>query len=349
MTETVQEPQKTDQVPQVAAPLVPVPQEHSGLTKSLGNWAYDHKPFFQSTTGSLAFRNAARTLTAIFPYLLVNVGAQHFFHHTVDKGKNLLGSQTLTKLFKPKIMQQAVGIALSFTTFRSFCKVWQNNYDRIFGAKTADEAADAIGNLPVNAMRDATHIVLSELAATGLSAITLAAIRTGLKTPEPPGILHPVGKNYVNDYLANALGYTVFFEASDRLYSVFNKNHFNGQYKGGTLPEDVNQQREKASHAKYDTFTEDSPLRVVFRNGASVFVAALPYIALQRLANSKTGNYQPGKNSYWKDVLHVGTKSWEIPFAVFTVGIEGFQRAYDKLFKKLEEKHANEKNQQSIG
>jgi hypothetical protein len=304
---------------------------HSGVSGALGNFAYAHKDFFQH---NLAFRNFARTLTAIAPYVFVNVGVQHLFQRTVGSGKNF--GKYLTPILKHPITQSTAAIAFSFTTFRSVSKLWNASYDRIFGAQSPDEAAEAISALPANIAHDAVAIVPSEFAASGLSAITLAAVRGSLKTPEPPmvnGVAKKwaVGEHYANDWLANSLGYTVFFEASDRLYSAFNPKHPNGQYTNGTVPDDGK------PDTKYDSFTDDTPARVAFRNGASVFMAALPFIAMQRFANFKTGGYNPAKNSYLTDVKH-GLLAWELPFAVFTSGVELWQRNYDKLFDKLKAK-----------
>jgi hypothetical protein len=309
---------------------------HSALVTRAGEWAHDHRAFFTGDSGSLLFRNALRTMFAIVPYVFVNVAMQHLFHRTVKQGKSLLGSKTLAKLFKPDIVHQAATIATSFTAFRSVSKIWNLNYDRIFGAKSAAEAADAISNLPGNIAHDAATILPSELASTATTAIVLSSIRTGIKNYEEPGVRHPVGKNFTNDWLANSLGYAAFFEANDRLYSVFNKKHFNGQYKDGTLPEEGT-----------NTFTKDTPARLAFRNVGSVFMAALPFIAMQRHANFKTGNYNPAKNSYMKDV-GIGLKAWVLPFAALTGGMELWQKNYDKLFNQLNKKSTGEEQQRGI-
>lgn len=342
--------------------LVAPSSQPQGFSDRMGKWAFDHKETMNSTAGSLAYRNFARTLVAIVPYVFVNVGVQHFFKHTVNSGKSF--GKLLTPVLKQPIIQSAAAIAFSFTTFRSTCKVWADNYDRIFKAKTQEDAAKAVKDLPGNIVKDYAKILPTEMAATGISAIILAAIRGGLKTHEPAGsqkASYPLEKDFPNDptirtkfpgdmkqltgqlgndYFANAAGYAAFFEVSDRLYSVFSKNHKNGVYHKGTLPGACNDDQEKQEAATpYDRLNGDTPARLLFRNVAAVFAATLPFIAVQRFANMKTGNYNNKKNSYMKDV-GVGMASWEPSFAVFTAGIEGWQRGYDGLLKKLHDKYS---------
>lgn len=332
----------TDEIKHPSPPSESTAGEPSGLSGKLGKWAFEHKDFFKSDVGNLAFRNATRTLVAIVPYLFLNVGIQHGFKNTVGfKGaeKNQVFGKTLSGALRNATVQSTAAIAFSFTAFRSTCKAWMASYDRIFNAQSKEEAADVIAHLPGQVANDLVHIVPSEFAATGLSAGILAGIRGGLKTPEPFGSQKNNWKQFVelypNDLTANVAGYAAFFEATDRLYSVFNHTHPNGAFVNGTVPQSSDQDPVQKRHG---TFTNDTPARLVFRNVGSVAVAAIPYIALQRYANMKTGNYNPPKNGYLKDVA-IGLASWEIPFAVFTSGIELYQKKYDALFKKLEDKY----------
>ncbi len=126
----------------------------------------------------------------------------------------------------------------------------------------------------------------------------------------------------VNDWLANAPRYTAVSRASDRLYSVFNKTHFNGQYKDGTVPDDGNSEA-----SKYDNFTEGyAGTGRIPQRRIGVFWLTCTISPRQRFANFKTGNYNPAK-IHLKDG---GSPTWprlhrELPFAIFTSGMELWQ------------------------
>lgn len=337
---------KTEKTAEQNIPLPPVPlaQEEKNapslapdsLSDKLGHWAFRHKDFFQSGTGSILFRNFLRTMVAIVPYAFVNIASQHFFHRTMNR-ENAPKLGFLTGIFEGgnRIMQNTVTIALSFTTFRTVSKIWNNNYDRIFRANSADEAVAAIRDLPKNMVKDATDIGPRELSATGLAAVTLGAVRSGLSTPTP--------LTHMREYSANALGYAAFFPVTDALYKGF---------EGRQKSKEADAEDLDAEHGKEVAIsTTDTFSKVVFRNAASVFIAAVPYIWAQRkmsYTNPKWGrNYAPlktpegsviSKNDTYLKNLGICLAAFDIPFAIFTSGIELYQRAWDKLFQKVQEK-----------
>jgi hypothetical protein len=214
--------------------------------------------------------------------------------------------------------------------------VWDRNYDRIFGAKSAGEAAKAIRDLPKNIAKDIVDVSPTELASTTLAAGTLAAIRGGIHKM-------PVKDNgFTRDWAANALGYAVFFDLNGRLFDAFSRSH---AAKKGLQPAEAADAMPELA-LKNDK-THDSFSKVLFRNAGSVLGAAVPYILVQRYANRKTGGLDPNKS--YEQNLKAVLAAFEIPFAVFTVGIEGWQRGYDKLtgykplVEELEVKYRDDK------
>src|SRR5271156_5602667 len=121
MTETAQN--VPEDISRPAEGIQPPLEQQTGFAARAGNWAFRHKDFFQGGTGSILFKNFLRTMFAIVPYAVVNIASQHFFHKTVNSGKNVFGP--LTGIFKDsnKTEHNTVTIGLSFPTFRTVSKV----------------------------------------------------------------------------------------------------------------------------------------------------------------------------------------------------------------------------------
>ena len=288
----------------------------SQLAQKLGEFAQHHKEFAHSATGQTLFRNMGSTLAALGVYVASNAAFQRFFHHKVDGGNQALG-ETVSAVLSNKLVQNTLNIGVSFSLFRGVRKIWYKNYNRIFDAENATDSASQIDHLAGNVLHDIKHIAPTEFAATSIAALPLAAIKGGLLN----GVKNP---SFAHEMAANIPAYTVFFDTADRLY-----DHFCDKLqteRGGKPPTE----KTTLNHSMTD---------MVFREGASIALGFLPYVAMQRGINSQMEGgvaINPAINSYAKDVAQ-GIAAFA-PFTLYTGFAEQYKKQYDALMHRLNEK-----------
>lgn len=315
----------------------------SALARELGHAAFARRDFFVSTTGNTLFRNGLRTLLAIVPTVAFGfIPSRYAFAKKLSPGESPLSS-LITPIRESPLAQQTVFIASGFTAFRTFSKIWQRNYDRIFSdCDDESKAVAAIDKLPSNITKDLIEILPAEIPSTVLAAFPLAAIKAGFKTKEGflDGNYAQARKGFVNDWVASIPAYAVFFETTERIYNDITGGKDTDEYYRnlcGLPPQDTIPKAQK----HYAAFTEDGAGRLAFRRIGSLVVGLAPYFYAQRLSRAAIGDVKPGVHSLAtnmaKEYANFST------FSFYTISSELYTKAYDALFERLEE-HAQSKS-----
>ena len=323
--------------------------------KKLGHFAFEHRDHFNSTTGSILWRNIAKGTVAWVPTVVAFTGNRYLFKalkteailgkHLPDQAKKILAMP-----FTGQAIENTSFVVAGFTTYRSFIKFWQRAYDRVFkDAKTEAEAIDAVAHIPSNIIPDAKDIIPHEFSSTFLAAPVLACVRLGLNPP-PGGLpgavldgnMAAAKAGYLRDVAAAVPAYAFFFELNDRAYA---------NISGGKDPVDkiyspVKDKSHDEGKKKFGFFSDDGVGRFVFRRVGSVAAGFIPYLAIQRYSRVKVGDVQafatnPQKPlEYIKEIAaNLGREySNHVAFSVYTAESELYGKAYDRLFEKLEAK-----------
>ncbi|MDX2112573.1 MAG: hypothetical protein SFW63_02390 [Alphaproteobacteria bacterium] len=313
--------------------------------KKLGHFAFEHRDHFNSTTGSILWRNIAKGTVAWVPTVVAFTGNRYLFKALREEAKlgHYLAPKAKEILAKPYLglaIENTSFVVAGFTTYRSFIKFWQRAYDRVFkDAKTEAEAIDAVAHIPTNIIPDAKDIIPHEFSSTFLAAPILACVRLGLNPPA--GGLAPAALDgnfaaakagYLHDLTAATVAYSAFFEANDRAYA---------NISGGKDPVDkmyspVKDPAHYGEKKKFGFFTDDGVGRIVFRRVGSVLAGFAPYLAVQRYSRAKVGDVKAFEHSFLKNL----TKEYSnhVAFCLYTAEAELYGKAYDRLFEKLEAK-----------
>jgi hypothetical protein len=309
--------------------------------KKLGHAAFEHRDHFNSTTGSILWRNIAKGTVAWVPTVVAFTGNRYLFKALTTEaklGKYLAptAKELLAHPFGGKAIENTSFVLAGFTTYRSFIKFWQRAYDRVFkDAKTEAEAIDAVAHIPSNIIPDAKDIIPHEFSSTFLAAPVLAMVRLGLN-PSPKGPLDGrmdlAKEGYLHDTIAATLAYSAFFEVNDRAYA----NISGGKDAVDKMYSPVKDPKHYDEKKKFRFFTDDGVGRIVFRRVGSVLAGFVPYIAIQRYSRVHAGDVKPFEHGFLKNL----TKEYSnhVAFSVYTAESELYGKAYDRLFEKLEAK-----------
>lgn len=334
----------------------PIIKEGS-LSDRVGKWSYAHKDAMNSALPNYLIRNALNAsialaaLTAVI--VPVRLGLSSLATASREAGK-FTGFEGLDKAIhavsSDKNVQAIAGVGLSFSTFRTLFKTGKRNYDRIFGDKSAHDNAVAFHDLPRNIFNDLKEIAPVEFPATCIAAIPLVTARNAFGGAAQPSTMR--------DIIGCVPAYTVFFEATERLYSGFanDQSALHGIYKEAQpTPKSADPKDRKP----YAEFTEDTPVRLAFRKLPAVALGIAPYIALNRRAylnqakelvgeekaTVPLGGMQTADNEALglkRDTFRSAYNKEIKPFLMFpayTVISEAWMSNYDKLFAKLQNKY----------
>ena len=332
----------------VAAPKVQPDISHaSDWAKKLGHFAFEHRDHFNSTTGSILWRNIAKGTVAWVPTVVAFTGNRYLFKALTTEaklGKHLAPKikETLAHPYMGKAIENTSFVVAGFTTYRSFIKFWQRAYDRVFkDAKTEAEAIDAVAHIPSNLIPDAKDIIPHEFSSTFLAAPVLAMVRLSLN-PSPKGPLDGrmdlAKEGYLHDMIAATLAYSAFFEVNDRAYA----NISGGKDAVDKMYSPVKDPAHYGEKKKFGFFTDDGVGRIVFRRVGSVLAGFAPYIAIQRFSRVHVGDVKPFEDPSRpiREIFrNLGREySNHVAFSVYTAEAELYGKAYDRLFEKLEAK-----------
>ena len=195
------------------------PKSH---VSGVGKWVFDHKKSF-SQDNPLAWygiRNILNNMVAILGLLVaivpVRAGMGKIAQLAHGKEGEIVGGvrKAIENGFGNPTLQNMAGVGVSFSTFRTMYKAWQRSYDRVFGdPKSAEEATQAIADLPKNIWKDIKQIAPVEFPATMTAAVALVGIRNAVNGGPPS-----LPENHWRDVAGCAfLAYPVFFEMTERL------------------------------------------------------------------------------------------------------------------------------------
>ncbi len=318
------------------------PKPPSELAKTLGHWAFEHRDHFKSTTGSILWRNILKGTAAWVPTAVAFTANRYAFKAWKDAHLSEGILKTLQPLAHMPMVENTSFVVAGFTTYRSFIKFWQRAYDRVFTAKSEEDAIRALQNIPRNIGKDAHDIIPHEFSSTLLAAPVLAGIRLGLN-PSPVKILdnnpQAAVAGYMQDVLAATVAYSAFFETNDRAYA-----NISGGKDAVDKKYDPHKKRGPKEHKHYAFFTDDGAGRIIFRRVGSVLAGFIPYLAVQRYSRVHVGDVKPfefGYNQPFKGVMRNLGREYanHVGFSIYTAESELYGKKYDELFARLEEKH----------
>jgi hypothetical protein len=305
------------------SPFDETPEARANST-SLGRWAFDHKKQF-SQDNPLAWygiRNVLNNMVAIVG-LMATIVPTRMAMGGIAKAADVRGMRKTQQFFSHSVLQNTLGVGISFSTFRTMYKMWQRNYDRIFiKPEDSQQASQAIHDLPKNLWEDFKQIAPAEYPATMAAAVPLVGIRAAF-TPKGPEL----PQNHWKDVTACALlAYPAFFEVTDRLGESI-------QLSRGYDTKDKNEHLGKHKMSLKEFLTRQVP---------GVAAGIVPYIGFNNLWYRKSGR-QLSYNSIQiengvKKIDSFASAFWkERPYEVFwmfSLGRDLYFDAYDKLTGK---------------
>lgn len=290
-------------------------------SSALGRWVHEHKAQFSkdSPAAWYGIRNVANNMVSILGLMATIVPVRMGMGH-VAKWADGKGMKNVQGFFSNGILQNSIGVGVSFSTFRTLYKMGQRAYDRVFVDPTnADQTTQAIHDLPKNWVADFKQIAPAEYPATMIASFGLVGIRAAF-TPARPDL----PQNHWKDVAACALAaYPVFFEITEHLGRDF-------QLARGYNTEKTNEHIYKDNQTLGEFFTRQMP---------AVAAGIVPYIGLNNLAYRKTGRqlcYNTAqvaagvkqidgfKSAMWKE------RPYEL-FFLYSLGRDLYYDAYDKF------------------
>ncbi len=290
-----------------------------GEQGGLGQWVFNHKQSF-SHDNPLAWygiRNVLNNMVSIVGLMATIVPVRMGMGHAA-KWAESQGMAKTQAFFGNPILQNSLGVGVSFSTFRTMYKMGQRAYDRVFiESEDASETSKAIHDVPQNWWKDFKQIAPAEYPATMIAAFGLVGIRAAF-TPTAPDL----AANHWKDVAAcAAVAYPVFFEITENLGR-------NLQLNRGYTTEDTNEHINKDKQT-FGTF--------ITRQVPGVAAGIIPYIGVNNVWYRKTGrqaSYKMGATAQGIDSF--GKAFWkERPFQafwMFSLGRDLYFDAYDKLF-----------------
>ena len=297
----------------VAAPVA-APNSYAG-------WIYQNQSRFgrDNPLAWYGIRNVANNMVAITGLMATIVPTRMAMGYAA-KWAHGKGYQSLSAVLSNNFAQNALGVGVSFSTFRTLYKMGQRGYDRVFVTpKSEEQTAQALQATPKNLWRDFWQIAPAEYPATMTAALALVGIRQGITrgAPELP-------QNYWKDIAGCALvAYPVFFELTEHMGRAL-------QLQRGYNNEATNEHIHKDKQSVGEFLTRQLP---------AVATGIVPYIAFNNLAYRKTGRQlsfnavqrAAGKTTidgfwpaFWKE------RPYQF-FWMYTLGRDLYMDAYDAL------------------
>jgi hypothetical protein len=305
-----------------------------GEVSGIGQWVFDHKQSFSRDNpfAWYGIRNVLNNMVAIVGLMATIVPVRWGMGKLAQKADQAGLTKVGFGLAHP-ILQNMAGVGVSFSTFRTLYKMGQRSYDRIFGdPKSAEEASQAVADLPKNIWKDFWQIAPVEYPATMTAAIALVGIRAAVNAGPRSGPTEAVGNNLKDTLGCAFLAYPVFFEMTERLGRDW-------QLHRGYADPKTNE------HINKDKMTMGEFL---MRQVPAVAAGIIPYISLNNLAYRAQGknNRQVTYNHGFSEAINKGTlkadgffsafwkeKPYEL-FFLYTLGRDLYYDAYDWMTGK---------------
>ncbi len=314
-------------------PFMGTPEARANST-ALGRWVFDHQRSF-SPDNPLAWygiRNVLNNMIGIVGLMAtivpVRMGMGRIARWANGKAEVLekTGASAgksyrfVQQFFSNAILQNILGVGVSFATFRAMYKMGQRAYDRVFlKPDSPDQTTQAIHDVPKNLLEDFKQIAPAEYPATMAAAAALVGIRFAIT---PRGWEQK--QNIVKDTMGCALlAYPAFFEITDRLGESF-------QLMRGYKTKDTNEHLDRHKMSLNEFLTRQVP---------GVAAGIIPYIAVNNLWYRKTGRQYSFSNSqiergikevdpYWKAFWK--ERPYQV-FWMFSLGRDLYFDLYDKV------------------
>jgi hypothetical protein len=343
--------------------VLPASQDKQNtLVEKTGAVVHSHRDFFNGTPGILMFRNAMNSMAAWVPTITSFVAMRGLWEKYEKFAANNKES-LITKIAKPVLSEKyPLGRNTGFVfagwfTYRASTKLWNRAYDRLFAAKSAEDATATIRAMPSNFKQDLKEIVPGGLAEIVPGSLALAIIPSAFLNQKTwrikKGDFAQAKAGWLNNTLSTGVAYSAFLEICDHIYPKVTNGKDYGDYyhklKGlppkETIPDD---------QKKFGFFTSDGAGRMLFRTAPAVLLGFAayfnPHFGGQRWSYAKFGMpTEFGKtagevaNNWAKDYV-----AWAPSFTMYTVLSQVYRDNYDKLFEKIE-KHAAVKKHPASG
>lgn len=292
-------------------------QQASGL----GRWVFDHRQQFsqQNPLAWYGARNVLNNIVSIFG-LMATIVPVRAGMGKVARWADGRGYQKTQQFFSNAVLQNMLGVGVSFATFRTLYKMGQRAYDRVFIApEDSAQTSQAIRDLPKNWLADFTQVAPAEYPATMIAAVPLVGIRAAI-TP----VGQELKQHMLKDNVACALlAYPAFFEVTEYLGRSF-------QLARGYNTKETNEHLNKDKQSLGEFLTRQVP---------GVAAGIVPYIAANSTWYRQSGrqlsynHIQLGRGV--KEVDSFGKAFWkERPYQVFwmfSLGRDLYFDLYDKV------------------
>lgn len=314
-----------------------------GQVTGLGQWVFNHRASFskQNPVAWYGVRNVMSNMAGIAGLITVIVGVRKGMGHGAQWAEKN-GHQFLSNELSRTYTQNALGVGLSFATFRTIYKTCQRAYDSLFiKPQNAEQASDAVSNLPKKLWSDFKQIGVVEYPVTTIGGFVLVGIRGSIAGEFPK---ESAAKTKYLDILKDKhtqrdiagcafFAYPAFFEIIEHMGGAWQK-------KRGYTDKDHNEHVNKDQQGMKETF---------FRQIPAVAAGIFPYIATNTWAIRNMGrqhSYNTNQRAAGIKEIDSFTKGYykEMPYQYFwmySLGRDLYYDAYDKLTGKAQEPGAH--------
>lgn len=242
-----------------------------GTVTPTGKWVFEHKRQF-SQENPLAWyglRNVLNNIVAIVGLVATIVPKRMAMGYAAKWGA-VRGYKTFSNVMGHTVLQNSLGVGVSFATWRTMYKLWQRGYDRIFvKPESPEETSQALADAPKHLWRDLKQIGPSEYPATIAAAFALVGIRAGITGGNPS-----LPANHWKDVAGCAfVAYPAFFEITERLGRDF---MIQRGYKDASTNEHIDKDKQTLGE-------------FLFRQVPAIAAGIIPYIHCNNILYRSTG------------------------------------------------------------
>lgn len=334
--------------------------------KSIGQWAFRNRDFFNGNLGWFTVKQVTSSMIASFNMMCTAIptafGLDYLHSKAAEKVSRIGEAEAgfLTKMWSKtevyKPLRAIAFVATGFTMYRGSRKIFNKLYEKLFNpTNTEAQTVAEFQHLPQSIGTAIGDVMPAEAQSTPFGAIALGGIRSlftpaGRETPHCAGgknatwrgaLVHPKSK-FAEQAIIDTLGYSAFFELSDRLYKdVQLRRH---QWSG--MPNSIASIKHSAMDDKAPAGDDDPSLkRLVFRRIIPTALGITTYVVLHRASKMLTGAptapaVSDSANTLLKKFAHSFGAEWAAigTFFIHSAIAEKYEKAYDGLLERLKDK-----------
>jgi hypothetical protein len=337
------------------------------MARDVGAWAHRHRDLFNSNIGWFTVKQVTASMLASFNMMVTAIPTAFgldYLHsrakvRVADMEKAGLEPGFLTRnwskveIYKP--LRAMAFVATGFTMYRGTRKIFNKVYEKVFNpANTEEQTIGEIAQLPHSVGVAIRDVMPAEAQSTPFGAIALGGIRSLYSAPSDAAhvagkaeatwgkaLVHPKSK-FAEQAIIDTLGYSAFFELSDRLYKdvQLRKEKWNGK------PHSIASIKHSAMDDKAPAGDDDPSLkRLVFRRLIPTAMGITAYAVTHRASKMLTGapvapTVSDTSNQLFKKFFHSFGAEWAAigTFFIHSAIAEKYEKAYDGLLERLNDK-----------